>query len=96
MNKVERIKAVKAMEFLARCCNNENHMMTWLTDGVADGDIDIGDLEVHPEDAENLEYYIDDDEKFADLMDTFLYCMKKARRNGGLYIDEVVSKASEG
>ena len=35
----ERIKAVKAMEFLARQINNENIFESWLTMGPADGDI---------------------------------------------------------
>lgn len=59
--------------------------------GVADGDIEYGDLSVGPDDADELEYYMED-EPFADLMDTFLRCMAHARRDGGLYCDGVVSK----
>lgn len=91
MNTIERIKMVKAMEFIARKLNDENHIMPWLSVGVADGDIEHGDLEVKADDAENLDGYLDD-ENFADLMDTFLCCMKKAAKDGGLYCDGVVSK----
>ena len=96
MNLQERAKMIKAMEFICRNLNNEDQLMIWLTDSVADGDIEYGDLEVKPDDAENLEYYIEDDERFSDLMDTFLYCMRKAHRGGGLYCDGVVSKVSNG
>lgn len=92
MNTEERIKMVKAMEFIARNLNDEEIMMIWLTDGVADGDIEYGDLSVKETDAEDLAYYIEDDDAFADLMDTFLFVMKNAQRSGGLYCDNVVSK----
>ena len=94
MDAAERIKMVKAMEFIARQLNNENHIYGWMTYGVADGDIEYGDLEVKPEDHDNLEYYIDDDVRFADLMDSFLYYMSRAYTNGGLYCDHVVSKSA--
>lgn len=84
----ERIKAVKAMEFLARQINNENIFESWLTMGPADGDIKYGDLEVKPEDAEDLEYYIEDNE-FRDLMKTFLNLMTRAKKDGGLYCGNV-------
>ena len=93
MNAVERIRMVKAMEFVARQINDEEVLEGWLVVGVADGDIERGSLDVTPTDAEELEYYLDD-ETFADLMDTFLFCMQKARKSGGLYCDDVVSKAS--
>lgn len=91
MDTNERIKMVKAMEYLARQCNDEFVVDIWLVNGVADGDIEFGDLTVKEDDAENLEYYIDD-EAFADLMDTFLFVMRKAYKSGGLYCDKVVSK----
>ena len=87
MNKAERIKLVKAMEMLARAVNDEDVFMTWLISGVADGDIKDGTSD------EELEYYIEDD-TFADLMDTFLEVMKNAEKDGGLYFDNVVSKAT--
>ena len=93
MNSTERLQMVKAMEYICRNLNNEDHIMSWLVDGVADGDIEYGDLQIHENDAEDLEYYIEDD-RFADLMDTFLYVMHKAYKGGGLYCDNIVSKPS--
>ena len=95
MNKEERIKMVKAMEFICRHINDEDEFDTWLAIGVADGDIDDGDLMVKPEDEDNLEYYYSDDVDFADLMDTFLYLMKRVRTNGGIFCDGVVSEKAE-
>lgn len=92
MNKVERIKAVKAMEFLARQINDESIFDTWLSIGVADDDIKYGDLDASESDFDALEYYIED-ACFADLMDTFLHMMHEANMSGGLYCDGVVSKA---
>ncbi len=86
----ERTKMVKAMEYIARQINDENVFNGWLANGVADGDIDYGDL--NPED-DSVEDYIEDDTCFADLMDTFLWCMARAHKSGGLYCDKVVSKA---
>ena len=90
MNAVERIKMVKAMEFICRNINDESVFANWLVSGVADGDIMYSDLEVSSSDEEDLEYYLEDTH-FADLMDTFLYCMKQAWRSGGLYCDNVAS-----
>ena len=95
MNTTERIKMVKAMEFLVRQTNDEEVFESWLISGVADGDIEYGELSVTDDDVDNLEYYCDD-QTFADLMDTFLYVMAAARKSGGLYCDKVVSKAAEG
>ena len=93
MNTIERIKMIKAMEYIARQINDEDVFSGWLTEGVADGDIEDGDLTVGSDDAEELEYYLSDD-SFADIMDTFLWVMAKARKSGGLYCDKVVSKRS--
>lgn len=89
MNKNERIKVVKAMETLARCINDETVFYKWLLCGVADGDIN----ENTPD--EELEFYVEDDIQFADLMNTFLKCMNNAYKNGGLYVDKIVSKEEE-
>lgn len=91
----ERIKMVKAMEFIARQINDEEVFYSWLSVGVADGDIEYGDLQVTEDDTDNLEYYYSDDVEFADLMETFLRVMAKARKSGGLYCDNVVSKEEE-
>ena len=93
MNKTERIKMVKAMEFLARQINDEEIFEEWLIDGVADEDIPYGSLTVETEDNDpwGVAYWIDD-ARFSDLMGTFLHIMARARKSGGLYCDRVVSK----
>ena len=85
MNVKKRIEIVKAMEKLARAVNDEDVFETWLTYGVADGDIDESTTD------DELDYYVDDD-TFADLMDTFLATMSQARKSGGLYVDGIVSE----
>lgn len=88
-NKIERMKMVKAMEFIARQVNNEDVFSAWLMDGVADGDIEYGDLDVKEIDG----YYCggdgwsqgEADENFAELMDSFMWVMKEAWKDGGLY-----------
>ena len=91
MNINERIKCVKAMEFLARQINDEEIFEGWLINGVADGDIEYGDLDIKADDAEDMEYYTRDD-NFADLLDTFTRLMARTRKSGGLYCDGVVGK----
>lgn len=95
MNAIERIKMVKAMEYICRNLNDENHVDCWLVSGVADGDIEYGDLSVRPDDADDLDYYIDRDDVFGDIMDTFLHVMHRAYRGGGLYADGVLSKPKD-
>ena len=92
MNTTERIKMVKAMEYIARQVNNEEFFYDiWLMLGVADGDIEYGDLSVNDSDAESLDYYVSDEE-FSELMKEFLRLMALAKKDGGLYCDGVVSK----
>jgi len=93
MNQVQRIKMVKAMEYIARCVNDEEVFEFWLIYGIPDGDIELGDLSVKPDDPEEFECYISD-ENFADLMDNFLSLMQRAYKSGGLYCSGVVSKPS--
>lgn len=88
--KKERIKAVKAMEFLARQVNSEFVMEYWLTYGVPDGDIEYGDLGENETD-EELVYMVEDDDGFAELMKAFLCTMSRARKDGGLYCGDVLS-----
>jgi len=91
MNQITRIKMVKAMEFIARQVNNEETFMDlWLAEGVADGDVRLGDLQVNEEDPDLLEYYTADG-PFADLMGLFLRLMIEAEKDGGLYCDDVCS-----
>ena len=94
MNTIERIKMVKAMEFIARQINDELIFDRWLTGGVADGDIEYGDMWPHTGDEEMLDYYLEDD-NFKDLMQTFLRCMASAKKSGGLYCDGVVSEEAQ-
>lgn len=90
-NMIERLKMVKAMEFIVRQINDESILDKWLTCGVADGDIEYGDLETSADDLENLGYYTEY-ENFGPLMLTFLRCVAAAKKSGGLYCDGVVSK----
>lgn len=93
-NPAERIKMIKAMEYIARQINDEDVFEGWLMYGVADGDIRYGDLD--GSDIENtLEYYISEDSDFADIMDTFLRKMSQAYKSGGLYCNGVVSEAKK-
>lgn len=83
MSQSERVALVRAMETVARAVNDEELFINiWLSLGVADGDIDESTTD------EELDYYITD-ESFRDLMDTFMYLMTKAYKNGGLYCDGV-------
>ena len=92
MDKQERTKMVKAMEYIARQINDEEVFEGWLLAGVADGDIYYGDLDATPQDvADSAEDYYARDQDFADLMGLFLKCMARARESGGLYCDGVVS-----
>lgn len=93
-NKVERVKMVKAMEFIVRQINDEDVFENWLLAGVADGDIEYGDLSIDTTDLEpccDMAYYTKSD-IFSSLMETFLSCMAKAKKSGGLYCDGIVSK----
>lgn len=87
MKREERMKMVKAMEYIARQLNDTEIFGAWLAAGVADGDIAYGDLTTY---SEFDDWYIKD-QHFSDLMETFLRCMYAAKRSGGLYCDGVVS-----
>lgn len=93
----ERIKMVKAMEYICRQINDEDVLMGWLMNGVADGDIKYGDLNM-PEDGTltdgdiGIAYDYCKDDTFAELMGCFLRRMKFAEKSGGLYCGGVVSK----
>lgn len=91
MDNIKRVKLIKAMEFVARQVNDEEVLEGWLINGVADGDIEYGDLSVRDEDKEFLDYYIKDEE-FAEMMALFLQLMSRAKKSGGLYCDNIVSK----
>lgn len=85
MNAKERIDALRAMELLVRSVNVEDYLENWLMEGVADGDITEETTD------EELLDYVEDDKNFADIMSVFLYIMHLAYKDGGLYVDKVVS-----
>lgn len=85
MKLAERAKVVRAMETIVRCVNNEDYIEAWFMCGVADGDITENTNDT------DLEYYCER-ENFAELMGLFLRIMNRARKDGGLYCDKVVSK----
>ena len=86
--KSERVKMIKAMEYIVRNVNNEDLLEPWFAVGVADGDIPYGDLS---DDIGETEYWTED-ENFSELMGLFLNIMFGAKKNGGLYCDKIVSK----
>lgn len=103
MNLKDRVLMVKAMEFICRHINNEEIFEGWLMNGVADGDISYGDLELKDKKDskwQTVKYwwndpaidYAEDDASFSELMGCFLRMMSSARKDGGLYCDTVVSK----
>lgn len=88
MCKPERMQMVRCMEYICRNLNNENILISWLSLGVADGDIPYGDTGGYY--SEDLDYYTDD-ETFGELMELFLRLMARANKSGGLYCDRVCS-----
>ena len=94
MNINKRMAMVRAMDFLVRSANNEELYYNWAVLGVADGDVTYdndGPVAV-PTDEDDLAIYYEDDDDFAELMDWFLEIMGNVRRDGGLYVDGVVSR----
>lgn len=87
----DRVKMVKAMEFICRQINDEDVFDGWLMNGVADGDIKYGDFSVDNLEEDDATYYAEDDDTFADLMACFLRRMARAKKSGGLYCDGVTS-----
>lgn len=83
-----RAEILMAMEKLARSINDEDIFMSWLSVGVADGDIN---QDTTIEELMHDDYYMDDD-NFAELMGLFLHLMVRANKSGGLYVGGVVSK----
>jgi len=86
MNTDLRKKVVAAMELLVRQVNDEELLDTWLTIGVADGDIPENSLSI-----KDVEDYYIDDKTFKRLMHCFLITMSEAKEDGGLFCDSVCS-----
>ena len=84
-NDSERYATIRAMDMLARQTNNEVALEMWFEKGISDGDIDTETPD------EMLNDYIDDD-KFRDVLDTFLCVMSESYKRGGLSIDGVKSE----
>ena len=89
---LDRIKMVKAMEYVMRNLDDERLFDFWLSIGVADGDITYGDLDAIVN-AKELEFYVEPD-NCADLMATFIHIMKQCDVDGGLYCVNIESKRS--
>ena len=80
-----RADVVRAMETMVYTINDESIIDSWLSLGVADGDINS---ETTNEDIEMLGYT--DDTTFAELLTLFLKLMNRAG-NDGLYFGGIVS-----
>ena len=88
--RIERIKMVKAMEYIARTLNDEDIFDSWLLLGVADGVIPEGELDVKADDIDILDYYTAP-ENFKDLMRLFLRLMYRAYdEDSGLFHTGIV------
>lgn len=87
-NMMERVRMVKAMEYIVRQVNDERVRNRWRMNGVAYG-IEYGDFA--PVD-DNMDCYCEDNDNFAELMDCFLRVMRLASYTGGLYCNGVFSK----
>lgn len=88
MNKKERLALVKSMEFIMRNLNDESLFMSWLGVGVADGDIEYGNMTLSDSEIYDLEYYLEDD-NFQYLIETFLRIISRAKKSG-IYCDGVL------
>ena len=84
-NEQERYATIRAMDMLARQTNNEAALEMWFAQGISDGDIDTETPD------EMLVDYIDD-EKFRDVLDTFLCVMSESYKQSGLSVDGVNSE----
>lgn len=71
----ERIDMIRAMEIVCKNINDEEIMMRWRIDGVADGDIKDTTKDV------DLKYYAKDD-VFGGLLTTFAEIMKEVCKDG--------------
>ena len=84
-NDSERYAIIRSMDMLARQTNNETALEMWFEQGISDGDSDTETSD------EMLNDYISD-EKFRDVLDTFLCVMCESYKQGGLSVDGVNSE----
>ena len=90
----KRIKMLKAMEYIARCTNDEELFYIWLYAGVPDGEIKYGDLSLSNNDLRLTDYT--DNKTFAEIMHAFLKLMHRIyEEETGLYCDNVLSRNYE-
>lgn len=82
----ERIAVIKAMDLIVRSLNDERDILWWLEDGVPDGEINEDTLE------EDLQWLVEEDDMFADIMSTFTKIMRRQPVNGAMWVDNVLSK----
>jgi len=88
MNTLKRVAMVRAMELVMRQLNDEDIFMSWLVEGVADGDAEQSDLYI-------AETYCDD-ETFKELMGLFVSLMYRVGKDqSGLYCDDVLSNEED-
>ena len=85
INKIERAKMIACMEFICRQINDEDVFESWLICGVADGDIEYGNLDYNSV----PDFYLDD-KNFKEIMECILRRMNGAYNSGGLYCGDVV------
>ena len=102
-NLKERKQLILAMETVVRSINEEGISDGWLMCGVADGDLNDDSTWEDVDD-----FYVEDDENFADIMSCFVRTMRRMvdsdeefdeedRKKGNyyLYCDRVTSKYKE-
>ncbi len=103
MDNKARKQLVLAMETVVRAINEEGIDDGWLMCGVADGDLNADSTWEDVDD-----FYVEDDERFADLMSCFVRTMRRMvdsdedfdeedrnKGNGYIHCDRVVSKYEE-
>jgi hypothetical protein len=86
INFKERIAVIKAMDLIVRSLNDERDIFWWLEDGVPDGEINEDTSE------EDLQWLVEEDDMFADIMSTFIKIMRRQPVNGAMWVDNVLSK----
>lgn len=76
----EKAKFLRAMDYIARCVNDEEVFDSWLMCGIADGDCAV------MTDEELVEYY---DDGLESIIGCFLRLMRSAGKDG-LYVGRTV------
>ena len=86
INFKERIAVIKAMDTIIHSLNDEGDILWWLEYGVPDGEINEDTSE------EDLQWLVEEDDVFADIMSTFIKIMRGQPVNGAMWVDNVLSK----